>query len=311
MRDGARPQLWHDAYRRIDNPPREVGADPITGTTTLGYVDKRAQQRLALGEFLRARREAAPRAELGLPPVPRMRTGGLRREEVSLLAGVSVTWYTWLEQGRDINPSKQVLDAVAQALRLSPAEYTYVLGLGGYTVDPSISGGPLPPQIQRFLDALDGYPAFAIEPDWGIAAWNRAYVALYPNIEVTAPADRNLLWLVFMDPYIRNLLPDWDTDSRRFLAEFRAEAGPRVGEPSYTELIDRLREHSEHFAAAWQSTGIERFTSRERRFRHPSVGELLLEHHQVAPVDVPEIHIVAYLPVPGSGAAERLRHLTA
>ena len=156
-------------------------------------MDKRARQRLALGEFLRARREAVVRADLGLPAVPRARTSGLRREEVSVQAGVSVTWYTWLEQGRDINPSKQVLDAVARALRLSAAEHEYVLALGGYVVDPSVTGGPLPPQIQRFLDALGGYPAFALEPDWGIAAWNSAYAALYPNICLlyTSPSPRD------------------------------------------------------------------------------------------------------------------------
>ncbi|MDG4663737.1 helix-turn-helix transcriptional regulator [Mycobacterium sp. 236(2023)] len=274
-------------------------------------MDKRAQQRLALGEFLRARREAVVRAEVGLPDVPRSRTSGLRREEVSVQAGVSVTWYTWLEQGRDINPSRQVLDAVARALRLSPAEHEYVLALGGYVVDPAVSGGPLPPQIQRFLDALAGFPAFAISPDWSIAAWNSAYAALYPNISRVDVADRNLLWLVFMDPAIRELLPDWDTDSRRFLAEFRADAGPRVGEPSYTALVSRLSESSAHFAKAWQATSIERFTSRERLFRHPVAGELRLEHHQVAPVDVPNIQIVAYLPVPNSPAAERLRSLVA
>ncbi|MDF2824960.1 MAG: hypothetical protein K0R68_2368 [Mycobacterium sp.] len=276
-------------------------------------VDKRAQQRLALGEFLRARREAAPRAELGFPAVPRMRTSGLRREEVAVLSGVSVTWYTWLEQGRDINPSTQVLDAVAKALRLSPAERDYVLVLGGYPAASASAGepGPPPPHVQRFLDALTGYPAFAIGPTWRIAAWNRAYAALYPNIETTDPADRNLLWLVFMDPAIRQLLPEWETDSGRFLAEFRAEAGSRVGEPTYTQLIERLLAGSEHFRIGWQASSVERFASRERRFFHPAVGELLLEHHQLAPADAPELQIVAYLPVPGSGSDERLTELMA
>jgi transcriptional regulator with XRE-family HTH domain len=276
-------------------------------------MDKRAQQRLALGEFLRVRREGAPRADLGLPPVPRMRTSGLRREEVAVLSGVSVTWYTRLEQGRDINPSKQVLDAVTRALRLSPAEHDYVLTLGGYAADLAGTGsaGPPPPHIQRFLDALAGYPAFAIGPTWNIAAWNTAYTALYPSIETTPPADRNLLWLVFMDPAIRELLPDWHTDSRRFLAEFRAEAGPLAGEPAYTQLIGRLQAGSAHFTAEWQARSVERFASRERRFVHPKVGELLFEHHQLEPVDVPAVHIVAYLPVPGSGTAQRWAELVA
>ena len=274
-------------------------------------MDKRSRQRLALGEFLRARREAASRTELGFPAVPRLRTAGLRREEVAVLSGVSATWYTWLEQGRDINPSKQVLDAVSRALRLSPAEHDYVLALGGYTAAPVGIGtlGPPPPHIQRFLDALAGYPAFAIGPTWTILAWNRAYAALYPGVQTTDAADRNLLALVFTDPAIRELLPDWEIDSQRFLAEFRAEAGPRVGEPSYTQLIDRLSADSEHFRAGWQASSIERFASRERRFFHSRVGELLLEHHQLTPADAPEIQIVAYLPVPGSGAEEKLRRL--
>jgi len=112
-----------------------------------------------------------------------------------------------------------------------------------------------------------------------------------------------------MDPAIRELLPDWETDSRRFLAEFRAEAGSRVGEPSYTQLVERLREGSAHFRAEWQASSVERFASRERRFFHPGVGELLLEHHQLTPADAPGIQIVAYLPLPGSGAADRLTQL--
>jgi transcriptional regulator with XRE-family HTH domain len=274
-------------------------------------MDKRARQRLALGEFLRARREAAPRAELGFPAVPRLRTGGLRREEVAVLSGVSVTWYTWLEQGRDINPSKQVLDAVTGALRLSAAERDYVLTLGGYQPEPVTTpdDGTTPAHLQRFLDALAGYPAFVIGPTWDIAAWNDAYAALYPNIDTDAAGDRNLLWRVFMDPAIRELLPDWEIDSRRFLAEFRAEAGPRVGEAAYTRLIDSLMAGSAHFRAGWQASSVERFASRERRFFHPRVGELHLEHHQLTPADAPDTQVIAYLPVPGGDAAGRLTQL--
>lgn len=264
-----------------------------------------------MGEFLRARREAAPRAELGFPATARMRTAGLRREEVAVLSGVSATWYTWLEQGRDINPSQQVLEAVGRALRLSPAERDYVLALGGYTAPPAqiAENGPPPPHIQRFLDAMAGYPAFAIGPTWNIVAWNRAYAALYPAVESTVAPDRNLLLLVFEDPAIRELLPDWEIDSQRFLAEFRAEAGPRLGEPAYTGLIDRLLADSEHFRAGWSASNIERFASRERRFFHRDVGELLLEHHQLSPADAPGVQIVAYLPVPGGVAAARLQDL--
>lgn len=270
------------------------------------------RRRAELGALLRARREQLVRAELGLPPGGRRRTTGLRREEVSYLSGVSVTWYTWLEQGRDINPSRQVLDAVARTLRLSPTEHSYVLSLAGYApaaapAQPVAHAVPSP--VQRLLDALIGFPAYAIAPDWGIAGWNRAYQALYPRVAEVDEADRNLLWLVFTDPYVRRMLPDWAEDSRRFLAEFRAEAGTRLGGESFTRLIERLRAASPEFRAGWREHDIQGFASRERLFHHPRVGDLRLEHHRLAPSDHPELHLVVYTPVEGTGTAERLREL--
>src|ERR1700712_2766195 len=140
-----------------------------------------AGRRSELGAFLRARREQMPRAEHGLPPLPRGRVNGLRREEVSYLCGVSVTWYTWLEQGRQITPSRQVLDAVAATLRLSGAEHEYLLGLAGYAAQrPSgpQAVAPAPPHIQRLLDELGDPPAYALAAAWSIAGGNAAYASL-------------------------------------------------------------------------------------------------------------------------------------
>ncbi|GAA5069378.1 transcriptional regulator with XRE-family HTH domain [Thermocatellispora tengchongensis] len=269
--------------------------------------------RAELGDFLRARRGQITRAEVGLPPLGRGRRGvGLRREEVAVLSGVSVTWYTWLEQGREIHPSRQVLDAIARALRLSGTEHDYVLALAGYAAPRREAGaGPqeAPGHVRRLLDALAGYPSYAIAPDWGISAWNAAYARLYPNVASVPAVDRNLLWLVFTDPYVRALLPDWQVASRRFLAEFRAEAGPRLGEPGFTALIERLRAASPAFREGWENHDIEGFTSRERVFLHPVAGELRLEHHRLAPSDHPGLHLVVYTPMPGTDAAERLRLL--
>jgi transcriptional regulator with XRE-family HTH domain len=255
------------------------------------------QQRKELGSFLRARREKLDRAEYGLPPAGRARTVGLRREEISFLSGVSVTWYSWLEQGRDINPSRQVLDAVATALHLTMAEHDYVLTLAGFA--PARPGSvsavaAAPAHVQRFLDALDEHPAYALAPDWGIAAWNPAYEALYPNVAHTAPEDRNLLWLIFTDPAVRSLLDDWDDTSRRFLAEFRAEAGPRLGDTRYRDLIGRLMDASAEFRERWESHGVGGFESRERVFQHPTLGKLVFEHHQMRPSDQTDVQLVVY-----------------
>jgi transcriptional regulator with XRE-family HTH domain len=255
------------------------------------------EQRKELGAFLRARRSTLDRASFGLPPGGRGRAAGLRREEISYLSGVSVTWYTWLEQGRDINPSRQVLDAVATALRLTVAEHDYALTLAGFAPSrpgPHSAVATAPAHVQRFLDALDEHPAYALAPDWGIAGWNSAYEALYPNVATVDPEDRNLLWLIFTDPAVRSLLDDWDDTSRRFLAEFRAEVGPRLGDTRYRDLVGRLMDASGEFRERWESHGVGGFESRERVFQHPTLGRLVFEHHQMRPSDQTDVQLVVY-----------------
>lgn len=255
-----------------------------------------AERRRELGGFLRARRQRLDRAAYGLPPAGRGRTVGLRREEVSVLSGVSVTWYTWLEQGRDIHPSRQVLDAVARCLRLSEPEHGYVLGLLGWAPSrPRATGdADAPAHLQRLLDALGGHPAYALAPDWRLVAWNEAYEFLYPRIAATDPADRNLLGLVFTDPEVRTLLDDWPVTSRRFLAEFRTEAGARLGDPEVRDLIARLRAASPEFRDGWERHDVQGFESRERVFHHPTGGRLVYEHHQLRPSDRPDLQVVVY-----------------
>lgn len=261
-------------------------------------VDGRRQE---LGQFLRDRRGSLARAELGLAPIGRNRTVGLRREEVASFSAVSVTWYTWLEQGREINASRQVLEAVARVLRLTGAETSYLLAMGGYAPVPSAEVAmieEIPAHLQRLLDSL-GFPAFAVAPDWGIAGWNRAYAGLYSRIAAVDPAERNLLWLIFTDRHLREMLPDWEETSRHFVAEFRAEAGARLGSAAHTALISRLGKASPEFARLWADRGVERFASRQRVFLHPFLGELVFEQHRLVPSDAPELHLVIYAPVPG------------
>ncbi|WP_040163751.1 helix-turn-helix transcriptional regulator [Microbacterium gorillae] len=255
--------------------------------------------RRELGEFLRGKRTGADRAAFDLPPVGRARTTGLRREEIAFLSGVSVTWYTWLEQGRDIHPSRQVLDAVAVNLRLTHAEHDYVLGLAGFTPAPRpepLAPAPVPAHVQHLLDALDPAPAFAVTGHWDIAAWNGAYAHLFPGVATAPAAERNLLVFVFTDPYVRAMLPDWEVTSRQFLAEYRAEAGARIGGADHVRLVSFLREASDEFADAWDEHAIERFSSRRRSFVHPVDGTVDYEQVKISPQDAAELTIVAYLP---------------
>lgn len=266
--------------------------------------------RRELADFLGSRRRQLDPHAVGLPAGGNRRTPGLRREEVALLAGVSHTWYTWLEQGRDIRPSRQVIDALARTLRLSPAEHEYVLRLSGHGGAPAAgTADAMPAHLQRLLDALGPSPAYAITAGWSIVGWNRAYERLYPGVAAMPAAERNLLWIVFTDPAVRDLLDDWNTDSRRFLTQFRAEIGPRLAEREVADLVTRLQAASPAFAEGWASHDVDRFTSGERRFEHPVVGGLVLEHHQLTPADAPGLQLVVYTAVEGTDTAAKLTRL--
>jgi transcriptional regulator with XRE-family HTH domain len=270
-----------------------------------------ATARRELAEFLRSRRAQVDPRTSGLPAGGPRRTPGLRREEVALLSGVSSTWYTWLEQGRDIRPSRSVVEALARTLRMSPAESEYVLRLTGHGgASPAGPAGGMPGHVQRLLDALGPSPAYAITADWWIAGWNRAYERFYPGVAAVPAAERNLLWLVFTDPAVRRLLADWTGDGRRFLTQFRAEVGPRLADPAVVDLVARLEAASPEFRAGWASHDVDRFSSAERRFEHPEVGSLLLEHHQLTPADAPGLQLVVYTATEGSDSAGRLRALS-
>lgn len=268
-------------------------------------------QRAELAAFLRARRSQLDRASVGLPIGSRKRTHGLRREEVAAMSGVSITWYTWLEQARDVHPSRQVVTALASALRLTSAERAYLLTLTGFSIGtaPTATDVGAPAHIQRLLDALVGSPAFAITSDWTIVAWNDAYRAVYPNVAVLPVDERNLLWAVYLDPFVRGLLPDWDETSSRFLGEFRAEAGPRIDQPDCVRLVQRLSARSMEFRDGWSRHDVEGFTSRMRSFV-TAEGTLEFEHHRLAAADQRDLYVVIYTPI-DADTVERLDRLIA
>jgi transcriptional regulator with XRE-family HTH domain len=248
--------------------------------------------RTELAAFLRARRAQVDRVAVGLPAGSARRVGGLRREEVAALSGVSITWYTWLEQARDVNPSRQVLDSLARTLQLSEPEHAYLLALAGYA-SPSTATSAEPDQLVPLLDALVDSPAFTLAPNWSITAWNSAYAALYPHVASVDPAERNLLRAVYLDPFVHELLPDWDVTSSRFLAEFRAEAGPRLGDPEFRAVIEPLLTASKAFRHNWARHDIEGFTSRRRSFA-TTAGQLDFDHHRLAPADQRNVYVVIY-----------------
>lgn len=266
-------------------------------------MDHRAE----LAEFLRARRDAVTPEQVGLPRGQgRRRTPGLRREEVAMLAGVSLTWYTWLEQGRRINASADVLSAIGRALRLDEAGIEHLLALAQPTVAPVAGPQEAPSALVRLITALEPAPAYVLGPRWEFLAWNSAQARLYPRITELEGIERNLLWVLFADPSTEQLIVDWDIHARQALAEFRAGTAALRGDPELAELVGKLSAESEEFTTWWAEHDVTRFETRIRRFRHPAAGLLTFEYQQLAPVEWPTLRVVCQLPVPGDDSAERL-----
>jgi len=269
-------------------------------------VGEATDHRRELADFLRARREATQPQHVGLPDGRGRRTPGLRREEVALLAGVSVTWYTWLEQGRRINASDDVLLAIARALRLDDAGQEHLLALTEPGTAVVEAPAEAPSALVRLLESLMPAPAYVLGPHWEFVAWNTAQARLYPRIVELVPPRRNLLWVLFGDPTARDLIVDWDIHARQALAEFRSATSAVRHDPAMNELIELLTEESDDFAAWWPEHDVSGFETRLRRFSHPAAGELTFEYQQLTPAEWPTLRVVAQLPVPGDDSAERL-----
>jgi transcriptional regulator with XRE-family HTH domain len=267
------------------------------------------QRRTELAAFLRTRREAVAPEQVKLPRSRGRRTPGLRREEVALLAGVSVTWYTWLEQGRRINASTDVLRAIGRALRLDEAGQDHLVALAQPTAPTAplvASPDEVPTSLRRLIEAMEPAPAYVLGPHWEFAAWNGAEARLYPPLDELDGIERNLIWVLFAGPGVQELIVDWDLHARQALAEFRAATSAVRHDREMVELVERLSEASAEFRCWWPEHDVARFETRLRRFQHPRAGLLTFEYQQLAPAEWPTLRIVVQLPLPGDDSAQRL-----
>ncbi|MCY9786278.1 helix-turn-helix transcriptional regulator [Nocardiopsis sp. EMB25] len=233
------------------------------------------QRRRELAAFLRSRRERVTPADVGLPALGRRRTPGLRREEVAQLSGVGVTWYTWLEQGRPINASAQVLNAVARALRLDPDEHAHLLNLAGddATLDDT-SPHTVTDDHLAVLEQLLPLPACVQTTRFDVLAHNRTYRHLISDIEEWPTRDRNCAVLNFLDPAWAEVYEDHDQVSASIVARLRSSMVGHLDDPGWTGLVDRLCRESALFEELWNRRDVQRTDTRIRGFRNPRVGLL-------------------------------------
>lgn len=272
-------------------------------------------RRRQLAEFLRSRRARIAPETVGFARGARRRAAGLRREEVAELAGVGITWYTWLEQGRDIHASDDVIAAIARALRLDGDETEHLFSLARPLRRPIAAAeepGEVPVRYQVLLDALDPHPAHIRDRRYDLLAWNRSFAAA-TGFDELPPDDRNLLWLLFTQETARELLADWAEVAEIAVALFRYESAAYLADPYVVELVAKLREVSPEFREWWSLYDVYSAIGSRTEWNHPTVGSLQFERCALAldgsdiNAHQPRLHVL--VPVPGTGTERRVASL--
>jgi transcriptional regulator with XRE-family HTH domain len=282
------------------------------GERSFREVGRTAERRREeLSDFLRHRREALKPEDVGLANGGRRRTPGLRREEVAQLAGVGTTWYTWLEQGRDVRASLEVLEALARALRLNQAERSHLIMLGrGEEAPPCKSPVErVSPTLHRLIENLGPNPAYILGRRWDYLAWNEAGVALLGDLGAVPRAARNHAWLTFTDPARREMFTDWERSSRTLVAKFRADSARHLGDPAFESLIAALRGSSPEFARAWERHEVSRGGEGRKDLRHPLAGMMSFSHGVFHPAEKLDQRLILYSPLPENETAAKLARL--
>ncbi len=254
----------------------------------------------ALGQLLRSRRERLVPADVGLPAGSRRRTTGLRREEVALLANLSTTYYTFLEQGRPVRPSPRVLEALAAALRMSAAERDYLQVLvDGPDAARAPAGVSAPPEqlglgVADLVQRLDPFPTFVKGRRWDILASNPAARELFTDWEALPSGQRNLVRWMFTSDRARYVYLDWEGEARSMLGRFRLAAARHPNDPDFTALIAGLQRDSDHVRDWWPRHDVTAVGSGSKKLRHPSLGPVEYSHVVLQVADNPDQTLVTY-----------------
>jgi transcriptional regulator with XRE-family HTH domain len=269
-------------------------------------------RRKELAHFLRTRRERVSPQVVGLPAGSRRRTPGLRREELALVAGIGVTWYTGLEQGRAMTVSTQVLESLARVLDLNAAErnYLFLLARQQQPADPYPFTTAISPVLQYILDTMGTSPAYIANPSFDVLVWNKAMTCLYQTDFGALPLrERNILRLTFTHPLRHILLPNWEQAAQGLLAQFRASTARYIGEPWREALVAELQLVSPQFCAWWPRHDIQATHTEKKELNHSLVGRLVLQPTTVQITDAPDLRMVIYTPLEEANTVQKLAQL--
>ncbi|MCM3749914.1 helix-turn-helix transcriptional regulator [Paenibacillus pasadenensis] len=271
----------------------------------------------ALSDFLRSRRMALDPGANGFPTGGRRRTPGLRREEVAQLAGVSPTWYTWLEQGRDIRVSASVQEAVAKALGLNADERKYLAALAGDGAAPPSGIGwedgeaPAQPSLalQLIVDGLDSCPAIISDRRCRIAGWNEAAARVFLDFGMLPPEQRNMITLLFTRPELQRLAVNWEQFVRGYLAIFRSYYGQYADDDWYVSYIEDMEQRYPRFRELWEESRVSTAPEVILEFRHAKAGKMQFQLTSLQVQGEQDLRCSIYTPAPETATARKMRRL--
>jgi len=256
-------------------------------------------RRMELAHFLRSRRERLMPTQVGLPSTGRRRTPGLRRGEVALLAGVSLEWYTYLEQGRDIRVSVEFLDTLSEALKLNDAErrHLFLLSRQQEPLERLRAQTLITPELQRFLDALGTSPGCLIDARMNVVAWNHSFTAVFGDLSHRSEQERNMLWATFASDEFRLLQAEgWEEAAKTMIAHFRAGYAKHVDDPWWAEQIDVLSKRNMDFQTLWNLHDVVQVPNMSKRIHHPTVGILEFDYIVLHSPETPDLQVSIHLP---------------
>jgi transcriptional regulator with XRE-family HTH domain len=275
----------------------------------MAKVNSKDAQRTELAEFLRSRRARIQPERVGLSSNGRRRTPGLRREELAQLANVGLTWYTWLEQGRGISVSDEVLESIARALHLTSDEQAYLFALARPHRHSERSIENTSPALQQVLDSLQLCPAYVVNLRWDIVAWNWMACQIFVDFAALTSQECNILWFLFQHPLARKIHGDWEQQAKGAIALFRASTERYIGEAWFTEFVTKLQQQSSEFQQWWADHQVQAIHNARKELNHPQLGWLVLQPTTLYIADAPDLRLMVYTAMPEADTAAKLAKL--
>ncbi|MGP7818648.1 helix-turn-helix transcriptional regulator [Niallia sp. 01092] len=270
------------------------------------------ERRKELGGFLKTRRARLSPQDVGLPIGPRRKIKGLRREEVAQLAGIGITWYTWLEQGRDIQVSSEVLESISRVFRLNEEEKEHLFLLANQPLF-SKAGKPLVDSVnsavENLLSQLEFCPTYVTDEKLNIVNWNKAAAVVFGDFNKMDNKDRNAVYRCFISKEYRALFLNWEDHAQRLIAQFRLVYTRFIGDEWFKDMIEELTEKSAEFRAWWPKHEVLGNPFGKKTIVHPLVGEMVMNHITLQVYDAPELKLTIYQPCQERETEQKLKRL--